>query len=122
MKKSQFIMLIALLMGIGLIGILPAADLLDEKHEGKTGLKDMVKVLNDNVQAKIVYQTQGNLLRTTATNTFSPAFSAAPLVIVTSVDGTPTTNAVTVTASSATIVWGATNISYKLIAIGPVNP
>jgi hypothetical protein len=121
MKKNQFGLLLAVVMLLGVIGAIDAADMLSLKHEGKTGLKDMVVAVNDNVQSKTYYGTQGNLLRTTSTNVFSPAFASAPLVIVTTTDGVPVTNAITVAVSGATVVWGATNISYKMIAIGPVN-
>lgn len=122
MKKSQFIMLLSLVGMIGFVGYMSATDLFDEKNEGKTGLKDMCGKLNKHIQSQTYYGTQGNLLRTVSTNTFPYAFASAPLVIVTTTDGVLSTNVVTVSTTGATIAWGATNISYKMIAIGEVNP
>jgi len=122
MRNSQFKLLIAVMICLGIIGVASSADLLSLKHEGKTGLKDMVKVLNDNVQAKTYYGTQGNLLCTSSTNVFSPAFSAAPMVIVTVAGQVQTNMTITTTASSSVITWGATNVSFQMMATGLVNP
>lgn len=127
MKKNQFTLLMVAIFAIGFIGAVSAAlETFDEKNEGKTGLKDMVEKLNtnftklggtENIRIYNGTHTTLNLSQTTATNTFSTPFTAVPFVLVT-VDGVPTTNVVTVASNQFTVVWGATNINYKYLAIG----